>query len=262
MSGAVGRENFDIRYAAHTGTCTFLLDAEGICRRVVTAPHVKRKESQTASRCVGAQYVASLDATAAGCLVEMPRVGSAMLFARVDERGRVSLVRTGAVTRFEHAVSENPFDSVSVKTSAPEIAPRPAPARGARPEPASPRRATPADDDAYFDGADRTVRINALRPADLAKVHFDHGDDALNELATAEYTSAPSEVRESSSPRTVPSRVEPPHETLVAPRSDILTGDEDNPYDRNARGMLPASKRRDSGRSRSAAAHGAARKRG
>ena len=75
----------DISYAAHTASCTFLLDDEGICRRIVMAPRGKRRESsRTASRCVGAQYVASLDGSAAGGLVEMPRVGAAMLFARVD----------------------------------------------------------------------------------------------------------------------------------------------------------------------------------
>jgi hypothetical protein len=73
--------------------------------------------------------VASLDASVAGMLAEMPRVGSAMLFARVDERGRVSLVRTGVVTRFERHRAEDPFvetekvPSMSVETSAPVIAP-------------------------------------------------------------------------------------------------------------------------------------------
>src|SRR5690349_4274962 len=122
--------SFEITYAAHTSSCTFLLDAEGICRRIVVAPSNKRSVSSTkgrdgarlAARCVGAQYVASLDATVSGMLAEMPRVGSAMLFARVDERGRVSLVRTGIVTRFESHRTEDPFietervPSMSVET--------------------------------------------------------------------------------------------------------------------------------------------------
>src|SRR4026207_828922 len=101
----VSDSSFQITYAAHTATCTFLLDSEGICRRIVAAPNAKRAVSQktrdatrAASRCLGAQYVASLDPSVWGMLAEMPRVGSAMLFARIDERGRVSLVRTGVVT--------------------------------------------------------------------------------------------------------------------------------------------------------------------
>ncbi|HEY8079502.1 MAG TPA: hypothetical protein VIF62_35470 [Labilithrix sp.] len=228
-------ETFEITYAAHTASCTFLLDAEGICRRIVMAPHVKRKESQTAARCVGAQYVASLDALAAGCMVEMPRVGAAMLFARVDERGRVSLVRTGPCSGFEQAPAENPFESVSMKTSAPEITPRTQP----------PRTQPSHDHDPdYFDADDRTVRIQAVRPEDLVSLSNEAGD-----LATAEYTAPPprhpasSEVRES---KQRPAASAPPRSpdalpTLRNPRHDGLD-EEENPYARaiqSARGMLP-----------------------
>jgi hypothetical protein len=88
--------------------------------------------ARAATRCVGAQYVASLDPTVSGMLAEMPRVGAAMLFARVDGRGRVSLVRTGVVTRFEShhedpfaggGPAEGPAPSVSVETSAPVLTP-------------------------------------------------------------------------------------------------------------------------------------------
>lgn len=127
-------EHLDILYAAHTATCTFLLDAEGICRRIVPvvpgaakAATKRRDTARAASRCVGAQYVASLDASVAGMLAEMPRVGAPMLFARTDERGRISLVRTGNVTRFE-SHRHDPFatdnrESLSLLTSAPAIAP-------------------------------------------------------------------------------------------------------------------------------------------
>jgi hypothetical protein len=143
---------FEILYAAHTASCTFLLDSEGICRRIQLTKSGKsgksRDSSRAAARCVGAQYVASLDPTVSGMLAEMPRVGAAMLFARVDERGRVSLVRTGVVTRFE-GHQENPFaggkpkknaqmtaaPSESVETSAPILPPKPAPPR--RREPAT-----------------------------------------------------------------------------------------------------------------------------
>ena len=135
-------EHLDILYAAHTASCTFLLDAEGICRRIVpvlptaSARTGKRRDTvRAASRCVGAQYVASLDANVAGMLAEMPRVGAPMLFARMDERGRISLVRTGNVTRFE-SHRHDPFtqgadrESLGLLTSAPAIAPSaPAPRR-------------------------------------------------------------------------------------------------------------------------------------
>ena len=147
-------DDFEILYAAHTASCTFLLDSEGICRRIQqtkTGKSAKSKDSsRAAARCVGAQYVASLDPTVSGMLAEMPRVGAAMLFARVDERGRVSLVRTGVVTRFE-GHHENPFagekretakknaslmaPSESVETSAPVLPPSTSPPR--RREPAT-----------------------------------------------------------------------------------------------------------------------------
>ncbi len=110
----------DISYAAHTASCTFLLDEKGICRRIVMTPKAKAERAQAAAKCVGAQYVASLDATSPGGLIDMPRVGAAMLFARVDTRGRVSLARTGTLLRFESRKGQDPFvASQSVETSAP-----------------------------------------------------------------------------------------------------------------------------------------------
>lgn len=125
-------QSFKITYAAHTNACTFLLDAEGICRRIVPNPSLGktqkgREAAAAANRCIGAQYVASLDATLPGILSEMPRVGIPMVFARIDSRGRIALVRTGVVTRFENSHGENPFGdrapSISVETSAPPIPP-------------------------------------------------------------------------------------------------------------------------------------------
>jgi hypothetical protein len=99
-------------YAAHTHACTFLLDDGGICRRVLL--HQKRltlrsseghpgddDETRAARRCIGAQYVASLDVRTEGGLVPMPRVGSPMLFAVVGDDGRVAIVRSGALVRFD-----------------------------------------------------------------------------------------------------------------------------------------------------------------
>ena len=113
----------DIAYAALTESCTFMLDAEGICRWVVasnsTAPHQK-KHQQVAERCIGAQYVASLDVNTSGGLIEMPRVGVPMLFARVDRNGRVSLVRTGPVLRFEARTA--PAESSRARSTTAECA--------------------------------------------------------------------------------------------------------------------------------------------
>jgi hypothetical protein len=221
--GAVAKDpSSSITYAAHTATCTFLLDAEGICRKVVMAPNPgKRRESaKTAAQCIGAQYVASLDASVAGCMVEMPRAGSAMLFARVDARGRVALVRSGAVTRFETYAAEDPFDDVSVSTSAPEV---------------PPRKPAPSSDPDYDEASNRTQRIPAVSPADLARVDADaDGDD----LPTGAYASTPA-------PETLPGRTtlpsaDPHHaETLRAIPVHLPTDEDNNPYARPARGALP-----------------------
>src|SRR5262245_6832715 len=191
--------DLEITYAAHTASCTFLLDADGICRRIVVAPHVKRRESRTAARCVGAQYVASLDQAVAGGLVEMPRAGATMLFARVDERGRVSLVRTGTVTRFEANAGPSPFDSVSVKTSAPEIT-----ARGKAPPPPPP----PIDDDYLAMEDEATIPLPPRDPRTPMTPNGPRGARGGEEpprtqyvipappnAITAEYDAASSEVR-------------------------------------------------------------------
>ena len=207
---------YEISYAAHTASCTFLLDEEGICRRIVMAPKAKRRESaRTSSKCVGAQYVASLDSRAAGLMVEMPRVGASMLFARVDENGRVSLVRTGAVLRFESHRREppvedpfvEPMSSRSVETSAPvleALEPR-TPPKTERfvPPPRQDTIDTPrkvaineileSRDPDYQDMSDRTQRIPALRPQDIANMRLGD-DDQTNELgsemATAQWRAA------------------------------------------------------------------------
>jgi hypothetical protein len=96
----------EIAYAAFTETATFMLDADGICRWVVPASSAGRsttfsKDLDSSERCVGAQYVASIDALVQGGLVELPRVGASLVFAVVDASGRISLIRTGALLRFE-----------------------------------------------------------------------------------------------------------------------------------------------------------------
>ncbi|MBX3232895.1 MAG: hypothetical protein KIT84_42265 [Labilithrix sp.] len=163
--------DFEIQYAAHTATCTFLLDSEGICRRIVMVPNANatrtREASRAAARCVGAQYVASLDASLAGMLSDMPKVGTSMLFARTDERGRISLVRTGHVTRFERHV-EDPFIEQErpsvVATSAPPISP------SIMPTQRMPRTTIPPDpyEAGHLDDRTMPVRpsdVRALRPS-------------------------------------------------------------------------------------------------
>ena len=97
-----------IAYSATTEACTFLLDEDGVCRRVLLAPDRRadttlggRTRAQAATRCIGAQYVASIDVRVDGALVPMPRVGAPMLFAYTGDDGRLAVVRTGALLRFE-----------------------------------------------------------------------------------------------------------------------------------------------------------------
>jgi hypothetical protein len=94
----------DYAYAAHTDSCIFLLDAQGYCREILPALREDRTEPtrpRSAERCVGAQYVASLDSDAEGGLSDMPHVGAPMLFARIETGGRIALIRTSPLLKFE-----------------------------------------------------------------------------------------------------------------------------------------------------------------
>ncbi|HEY6462853.1 MAG TPA: hypothetical protein VIY73_21935 [Polyangiaceae bacterium] len=97
-------------YAASTDGCTFLLDEDGVCLRVVLRHERRsakdttlggRTRDQAARRCIGAQYVASIDVRVEGALVPMPRVGMPMLFAYTGDDGRIAVVRTGRLVKFE-----------------------------------------------------------------------------------------------------------------------------------------------------------------
>lgn len=85
----------DIAFVAQTRVCTFLLDAEGICRWTIPRPEASDREREAAELCLGAQYVASLDRDAEGLLVKDPTQGKNLLFARVGDDGRIRLVRSG-----------------------------------------------------------------------------------------------------------------------------------------------------------------------
>ena len=89
----------EIVYAAHTRSGVFMLDQNGVCRWAVAQPgHTAEKVPE---RIVGAQYLATLDVGAEGALVDLPRIGCPMLFAATDESGRIRLVRTPPLLRFE-----------------------------------------------------------------------------------------------------------------------------------------------------------------
>jgi hypothetical protein len=100
------------------------------------SPAANRRGTEGAARCIGAQYVASLDKRAPGGIIEAPQLGTSMLFAKADESGRISLVRTGTVTRFETRDTVSRDSDASVPTR-----------RG---------------HDIYADPADRTQRIQVV----------------------------------------------------------------------------------------------------
>jgi len=125
----------EIVYAAHTQSGVFMLDAEGVCRWAVAHPGrpALTGADRVPERIVGAQYLATLDVTAEGALVDFPRVGCPMLFAATDPvTGRVRLVRTPPLLRFEdrrNAPTRRPlaskFDTDEEKTPARPSSPPP-----------------------------------------------------------------------------------------------------------------------------------------
>lgn len=113
-------------YAAHTEACTLMLDESGVCQWAAPTGN-----GRVPDRIVGAQFVASLDVGAPGALVSTPREGVPMLFAVADEDGRISLIRTTNLVRFDDRTQ----DSGVVRTQElPRItAQQAAPARPLRP---------------------------------------------------------------------------------------------------------------------------------
>jgi hypothetical protein len=132
----------DLAYVAHSSRCALLLDSEGICRWVVPKADPDDPEASqvigAARRCVGAQYVATLDPEAEGLLCHEPRVGKTMLFATVT-RGRVALVRFGPLVRFES------LDEEARATPAPERTDDAKPDEAKHPELAAPEPARDPD---------------------------------------------------------------------------------------------------------------------
>jgi len=97
----------EIAYVAHTATSTLLLDQNGICIRVEFKG--RRVTSDAGERCVGAQFVASLDPAVPGGLAAQPTVGAPMVFAAMGlTNGRIYLVRTGPLVAFEELEDDVP----------------------------------------------------------------------------------------------------------------------------------------------------------
>ena len=90
----------DLAYIAHSERCALLLDADGVCRWVVPKLDASDTMVAAARRCIGAQYVATLDHDTPGYMGHEPRIGTNLLFALVTD-GRVSLARFGPLTAFE-----------------------------------------------------------------------------------------------------------------------------------------------------------------
>ncbi len=91
----------ELPFIAFTDAATFFLDEAGVCRRVEPADgkkFVSEKAASNARRCVGAQYVASLEGEG---LVSLPAPGAPLLFTAHDAiADKFYLVRTDALVRF------------------------------------------------------------------------------------------------------------------------------------------------------------------
>jgi hypothetical protein len=108
-----------VTYIAYTERNVLMLDGEGVCirveplsgRGVALAGLVGRRppagQSDGALRCIGAQYVASIDPAEPGGLSHLPRAGTSMLFAAVDQSGRIFCVRAGPLTHFESSAADD-----------------------------------------------------------------------------------------------------------------------------------------------------------
>jgi hypothetical protein len=139
----------DLAYVAHSARCALLLDADGICRWYLMKVD-DEGVAASAARCIGAQFVATLDPDAKGLLGHEPAVGKNVLFARVVD-GRVTLVRFGPLVQFDKlapaaeppaeadapAATVVPAESVAPPTVAEEPIAEPAAAAQEVPEPST-----------------------------------------------------------------------------------------------------------------------------
>jgi hypothetical protein len=117
-------------YAVHTEACTYLLDDDGLCCRILSPGGLVTPGMSAA---IGSQFVACLDLTVPGGLVAELRVGSAALFATKDDKGRYMLLRTSPIQHIEARQSTQPLlPPPVVPASLPQAPAVPAPPR-ARP---------------------------------------------------------------------------------------------------------------------------------
>jgi hypothetical protein len=94
------RPRVELAYVAHSKRCALLLDEDGVCQWVVPKVDPSDPLVTHARRCVGAQFVATLDPDVEGLLGHEPRVGRSLLFATL-EGGRVTLLRFGPLLALE-----------------------------------------------------------------------------------------------------------------------------------------------------------------
>lgn len=88
-------DRYEMAYAVHTETCTYLLDDDGVCRWIVSQRGGVPKHVQ---QCIGAQFVACLDMTVIGGLLGTLSIGARALFVK-NTGSQMILLRTG---RIEH----------------------------------------------------------------------------------------------------------------------------------------------------------------
>ncbi len=124
----------ELPFIAFTDAATSFLDEAGICRRVEPANGKKftsEKAAGNARRCVGAQYVASLDGVS---LVALPAPGAPLLFTAHDEAAdKFYLVRTDPLIRFHARKGAPTLKGTSNPPSLPAMRAAPQSARSEAP---------------------------------------------------------------------------------------------------------------------------------
>jgi len=92
-----------VTYLAQTTEHLMMLDEDGVCLGVTPFRPATgaSRSADGAATYLGAQYVAALDPGAPGLLAHEPTVGVPMLFAKVGASGKITVMRTGSLIRFE-----------------------------------------------------------------------------------------------------------------------------------------------------------------
>jgi hypothetical protein len=161
-----------IAYVAQTRDHLLMLDEDGVCLHV----HRRSKDRgddavDGAIRCIGAQYVAALDPAEPGFLGHAPTIGAPLLFAKADGRGKISVIRTGPLERFEVRGSGLHDRLPATAHAADPTGAADALAQTQRTVPAT-IRYLPEDDGDLDDGpeSDEDPTLRARRPAGVAGV--------------------------------------------------------------------------------------------